>query len=110
MMTDELTDGELAQPWCSQEELSYLIRVIALDQVMLPKEIQALLGFLIKQNYASLYVVLLLIVSESSSSSSSAATGHCSSSPHRHHHQMSDVPDQAGSYFGRTSYSSFTHR
>lgn len=60
-MTDELTDGELAQPWCSQEELSYLIRVIALDQVMLPKEIQALLGFLIKQNYASLYVVLLLI-------------------------------------------------
>jgi hypothetical protein len=61
MMTNELTYGKLAQPGCSQEELSYLIRVIALDQVMLPKEIQALLGFLIKQNDPPLYVVLLLI-------------------------------------------------
>ena len=61
MMTDELTDGELAQAGRRQDELSYLLRVIALDQIMLPEEIQALLGLLIKQNDPSLYVVLLLV-------------------------------------------------
>ncbi len=60
-MTDELTDGELAQAGCGQDELSYLIRVITLDQIMLPEEIQPLLRLLIKQYDPSLYVVLLLV-------------------------------------------------
>lgn len=60
-MTDELADGKLAEAGRRQDELSYLIRVIALDQIMLPEEIQALLGLLVKQNDPSLYVVLLLV-------------------------------------------------
>ena len=61
MMTDELPDGKLTQAGSSQDELSNLIRVITLDQIMLPEEIQPLLGLLIKQNDPSLYVVLLLV-------------------------------------------------